>query len=82
MSDDQKKQLQATLQELSKASSLGAKVISNGENVLQNASNIKEVELLDMNMTKLREIAEHAEEVQTRVVGFTICWGLFGKIGA
>ena len=52
-----------TLAELSRAASQGAKVVVAADNVLTAAASIKEVELLDLNLGKLRQISEEAEEV-------------------
>ena len=65
MSEELKKELTTTLGELSKASSQGAKIIVAADNHLQASSNIKENELLDMNLSKLRQVGEEAEEVQS-----------------
>ena len=63
VTDEQKKLMASTLAELSKASSQGAKVIAIADSTLTSASSIREVELLDMNLGKLRQISEEAEEV-------------------
>ena len=65
MDEDLKKGLAAILSELSKASSQGSKVIMAAEAWLKESSNMKEMELLDLNLSKLRQVAEEAEEVQS-----------------
>ena len=65
MSEELKKQLTTTLGELFKASSQWAKLIVAADNHLQASSNIKEVELLDLSLSKLRQVGEEAEEIQS-----------------
>ena len=63
VSADQKQGLAAALQELSKATSQGAKMVAAGETSLARTSSIKEGELLEVNLQHLRSAAEEAEEV-------------------
>ena len=55
--------LTTSLQELSKASAQSAKLLVSAEGVLAKVNSLGDGEIIEMNLTKLRQVSEEAEEV-------------------
>ena len=67
VSDELKKELQSSLQELGKVSSAACRVIMSADQALLK---MDDTELLEMNLNKLKTLAQEGEEVST--LGFCL----------
>ena len=63
MSEEEKANLATCLQELSKVASQASKIIAAAEGALTKTITMAEVELINMNLEKLRDASLEAEEV-------------------
>ena len=68
MDADLKAALGTSLQDLSKASSQGAKLVVMADGALAKMNSVSDGELMEMNLGKLRLVAEEAEEVPRVIV--------------